>query len=124
MYRGEGGDTLICSVCNKQRPVSVFSNTQKRKPDTERKCRECVQRAEAKEAEDIDKKRIAKLTAAQAGNGNSVLGAINESAAEAEIVTGLKPIRGSELRRGRGRGRGRGGSGRGRGKWRGRGGAQ
>jgi Stc1 domain len=104
-----------CCACQRALPATSFSAKQRRKAVEESRCTECVA---AREAEDMRAGSIRKLQALQtaqehAQDGNSgpnceklhVLTA--ESAAEAEYVTGLKPIR---------IGRGRGGSWRARGR--------
>lgn len=50
---GAGGAQAIplsCSVCNQTQPPTNFTNTQARKPDSARKCRDCSSKAEAAEA--------------------------------------------------------------------------
>ncbi|CAM9497634.1 unnamed protein product [Ectocarpus sp. 4 AP-2014] len=119
---GEGkGEPLSCSVCKqKSLPRSSFTNTQARKPDASRKCRDCSAAAEAAEAEALRAAREAKMTDAQAASASAsalpkgaagaaarLKAASAECAREAEKVTGLKPLVGAGKRGGRGPGRGR-----------------
>lgn len=120
-----GGETLSCSICKKNQPSTSFTNNQARKPDSARKCRDCCAKLDAAEAEKGKAAREKKITDAQSaaaaaakmpkgavGAAARLKAASAECAAEAEQVTGLKPLVGAG-KRGRG--------GRGRGTWRGRG---
>lgn len=122
---GAGGESLYCSICKKKQPSTSFTNNQARKPDSARKCRDCCAKLDAAEAENCKAAREKKLADAQsaaaaaakmpkgaAGTAARLKAASAECAAEAEQVTGLKPLVGAG-KRGRG--------GRGRGTWRGRG---
>eukprot|EP00752_Nemacystus_decipiens_P001941 g1870.t1 len=122
------GEPLSCSVCKQKLPGGSFTNTQARKPDASRKCRDCSAAAEAAEAETLRVARATKMSEAQAasaaaanlpkgaaGAAARLKAASAECAREAEKVTGLKPLVGAGKRGGRGRGRG--------GTWRGRSGA-
>lgn len=113
-----GSEPLSCSICRQNRPPEDFTNTQARKPDSSRKCRQCSAAAEV-EAEAIRAARKAKLSEAQGASAAAAKlpkGAVGaaarlkaasaECALEAEKVTGLKPIVGAGMRGGRGRGRG------------------
>lgn len=119
------GESLLCSVCEQKQPPTCFTNTQARKPDSARKCRNCSAKLESAEAANSKAIREAKMADAQtaaaaaakmpkgaAGAAARLKAASAECAAEAEKVTGLKPLVGAG-KRGRG--------GRGRGSWRGRG---
>ncbi len=110
--------TLLCSICKQEHPLTSFSNTQARKPDDARKCRECSAAAEAMEAAQVSAGRRAKMkdaqTVAAAAEGMStgkasaaarLHAAASECAAEAELVTGLKPLVGAGKRR-KGQGQG------------------
>lgn len=105
----------MCSICKLHHGRSNFSNNQLRLDENTRKCRNCIANAQAAETAAVEAKRakkIRELSDAASGNGISNVGAVlraaaAECAAEAELVTGLKPLRGAG-RRGRGRGRGRG----------------
>lgn len=86
---------------------------------TIRKCRDCIEKTEKADAAAIEEKRAVKLGAVRTDAGKvggdvaaRLRAAAEECAVEAELVTGLKPMRGAGRRRGRGRGRG---------SWRGRG---
>ncbi|CAM9396963.1 unnamed protein product, partial [Scytosiphon promiscuus] len=123
------GQPLSCSLCKRQDlPATSFTNTQARKPDGSRKCRDCSAAADAAEAETLKAAREAKMSEAQtasasaaklpkgaAGAAARLKAASAECAREAEKVTGLKPLVGAGKRGGRGRGRG--------GTWRGRAGS-
>lgn len=114
-----GSEPLSCSICGQDRPPEDFTNTQARKPDSSRKCRQCSAAAEVEEADAIRAARQAKLNEAQgasrsaaklpkgaAGAAARLKAASAECALEAEKVTGLKPMVGAGMRGGRGRGRG------------------
>ena len=113
----------VCSSCNVPRPASAYSRTQIMKGPTKQRCSECVAKAEAAataangaggEAHQAKLKeaRAAAAKAEASGSAAEKLKASSQVAAlEAELVTGLKPIK-----LGSTRGRGRGGSWRGRGR--------
>ncbi len=106
--------------------MELFNKNQWNKGEGKSKCRPCVDTALADEAKTLQGSKQERLQAARAsvvsaqasGNVHAILKAESELAAlEAEIVTGLKPVkmsgRGSSRSRGGGRGRingrGRGG---------------
>ncbi len=117
---------LTCAACSKALPPSSFSGSQRNKIMRSKpgRCLSCVAAAEAAEAQaSVDKKaaeraaleKQAKMRGAAGVAGRLALAAA-ETAAEAEIVTGIK-AKGNRRRargggggrwRGRGRGRGRG----------------
>lgn len=115
---------LRCSACNRDLTPTAFSAKQRRK-ETGARCSECITKAEAAERAKLSQASKEELCTAQkassAAKGGSaverLMASANETAVEASIVTGLKPVK---LGRGRGswraRARGRGGSVRGRGK--------
>lgn len=67
---GKGGP-LSCSVCKQDLPAASFTNTQARKPDASRKCRDCSAAAEAAEAEALRVARAAKMSEAQAASASA-----------------------------------------------------
>lgn len=76
--RGSGGgvegkgESLSCSICKQEGlPASSFTNTQARKPDASRKCRDCCAAAEAAEAEAVQASRAAKMSEAQAASASA-----------------------------------------------------
>ncbi|CAM9535587.1 unnamed protein product [Choristocarpus tenellus] len=118
------GNPLVCSVCLKEKLPRFFSNTQARKPDASRKCKDCSANMEMAEMQASEVARGARMRDAQeavaradkiskgaTGAAARLKAASAECALEAEKVTGMRPIMGAGLR-------GRGG---GRGSWRGRG---
>jgi hypothetical protein len=115
-----------CAKCKEQLPAAAFNRTQLRnKGPGKQRCMECVSAAVAEEDRSQQAAQGSKLADLKAkakkadATGNAVQRLLTNSAlaaAEAELVTGLKPmIIGRPNGRG-GRGRGRGG-----GTWRGRG---
>ena len=113
----------VCSSCNVPRPASAYTRNQILKGPTKQRCSECVAKAEAAATaasgaggeahqEKLKEARAAAAKAEASGSAAEKLKASSQVAAlEAELVTGLKPIK-----LGSTRGRGRGG-----GSWRGRG---
>ena len=123
----DGSELSECSVCKNQLPAASFNKTQLRKGPGKQRCMECVTAAEQAEhnasAERqkqnlADLRQQAKRAEATGGVVQKLLTASAECAAEAEAVTGLKPVilgrgrkgRGGSGGRGAARGRGRGGS--------------
>lgn len=113
------GDPLSCSICKQKHPPASFTNTQARKPDSSRKCRDCSAATETAEANasraareakmseaQVESAAVAKLPKGAAGAAARLKAASAECAREAEKVTGLKPLVGAGMRGGRGRGRG------------------
>ena len=105
-------DSLPCGACGTARPESAYSKPQLKKGD-KRRCGACIESADAADAASKDQKANATLKDAQrAAKLADATGSVVEklranaalAAAEAELVTGLKPIC-----LGRGRGRSRGG---------------
>jgi hypothetical protein len=107
-----------CCACQCSLPPTSFSAKQRRKCVGESRCTECVA---AREAEDVRAGSIRRSQAlqtaqgiAQDANSGSQCQKLHvlteESAAEAEYVTGLKPIRIGRGRGGSWRARGRAGS--------------
>ncbi|CAE7223159.1 HACE1 [Symbiodinium sp. CCMP2456] len=101
----ENGD--FCIACQEILPQPSFSRKMRTKPPEKRRCANCVDLAEAEaEAEAKAKEEVAGGYADAAAQGpTSKLSELQqlcaETAREAELVTGLKAVRG----RGRGRGR-------------------
>eukprot|EP00935_MAST-01C_sp_MAST-1C-sp1_P001932 g1932.t1 len=128
---GEKPELHECARCKQSLPADAFNKNQLRnKGPGKQRCKECVAAAEKEEAAAVTKSRETKQTAglreakqkaqrAEAcGTAAQKLAASSAlAAAEAELVTGLKPMVLGRGRRGRG-GRGRGGKGKG--TWRGR----
>ena len=115
---------VTCVACQKSLPTDSFNRNQLSKGEGKSRCRACVEKAVQQEAasskEGKEKKledaREAVRLAEKSGDVKEKLAAESKLAAlEAEVVTGLKPVK---LGRGRGRGGrwsgGRGSSGRGR----------
>jgi hypothetical protein len=113
-------ETRSCASCQQDLNLDKYNKNQWNKGEGKSKCRACVELALAKEASDMKVAKEGKLEQAksnvklanQSGNAHAILKAESELAAlEAELVTGLKPVRMSG--RGGGRrssgGRGRGG---------------
>ena len=113
---------VTCVACQKSLPADSFNRNQLSKGEGKSRCRACVEKAVQQEAasskEGKEKKledaREAVRRAEKSGDVKEKLAAESKLAAlEAEVVTGLKPLK---LGRGRGGrwsgGRGRGGSGR------------
>jgi hypothetical protein len=114
----EGVAMKECSSCHLSLSIASFSGKQRRKGDEVARCLTCVAAAESEELQAGRARKSQALHEAQerANLGEStsaidrVRAAADECAAEAEFITGLKPIL---LGRGRGkswRGRGRAGS--------------
>ncbi|KAK3279775.1 hypothetical protein CYMTET_12351 [Cymbomonas tetramitiformis] len=113
-----------CSACKQQLPVSKFSRAQlTQKGPGKQRCAACLNASDQSERALVEEKKQAALKEAQqnykrlvatgAPIAEQLAAASLEAAAEAELVTGLKPVR---LGSGRGRGGRRGGyAGRGRG---------
>jgi Stc1 domain len=110
-----GVTTTECASCHLSLSVASFSAKQRRKQDGLARCLECVAAAEADELNAGRARKLQALLDAQEGVNvgestsaiDKVRVAVDESAAEAEFVIGIKPI---VLGRGRGkswRGRGR-----------------
>ncbi|CAE7656208.1 HACE1 [Symbiodinium microadriaticum] len=102
----ENGD--FCIACQEILPQPSFSRKMRTKPPEKRRCANCVDLAEAEaEAEAQAKEEVAGggYADAAAQGPTSKLSELQqlcaETAREAELVTGLKAVRG----RGRGRGR-------------------
>eukprot|EP00516_Mucochytrium_quahogii_P001861 CAMPEP_0203760638 /NCGR_PEP_ID=MMETSP0098-20131031/13895_1 /ASSEMBLY_ACC=CAM_ASM_000208 /TAXON_ID=96639 /ORGANISM=" , Strain NY0313808BC1" /LENGTH=189 /DNA_ID=CAMNT_0050654295 /DNA_START=115 /DNA_END=687 /DNA_ORIENTATION=+ len=112
----EGGDSkddaelgeFKCKSCKQLLSGSCFSKNQRAKAQKGQpvRCTSCVQKAEAKELQAsqdkaaAERKSMEKLSKS-GGVAAALAAACNETAAEAEAVTGIKATR-----RGRGRGRG------------------
>lgn len=99
-----------CIQCAIELPFSAFNKSQWSKGEGQSRCRDCVERRLADEKAQQTQAREAKLTEARdrvakakaSGKASELLVAESQLAAlEAEMVTGLKPVRLS----GRGRGR-------------------
>ena len=115
---GAGAASHVCSACEKALPASAFNKTQLSKGEGKQRCRECVTSAEqaeasgaaARQAEALrDAKTAAKRADAVGSTAEKLKANAALAAAEAELVTGLKPIvLGRGRSRGRGAGRGRG----------------
>ena len=110
----EPTDKRTCASCLRLLDQNEFNRNQWSKGEGKSRCRPCVEMAVSEEAKQLEDSKKEKLDAARervykaksAGNTPAVLKAESELAAlEAEIVTGLKPIK---MGRGGGRGRGRG----------------
>uniref|UniRef100_A0A6U1C738 Stc1 domain-containing protein n=1 Tax=Rhizochromulina marina TaxID=1034831 RepID=A0A6U1C738_9STRA len=109
-----------CAACKERLPALRFNKNQLRKKGPgKQRCQACVEAAEASAssaAGDAKREKLAGLRqdakrAEAVGSAvDKAVAAAAECAAEAELVTGLKPM---VLGRGRGRRRGRGSSGRG-----------
>ena len=97
---------FTCSACKRLLSSTDFSGSQRTKLIRGQKgrCKECVGRAEKREKEIAEAKRVdaAKAVAARAKTSaaGAILTACAESAAEAQSVCGIRAVRG-----GRGRGR-------------------
>jgi len=109
-------------TCGQVLQQSAFNRNQWSKGEGKARCRECVEKAVAVEAQQRESSKEAALqtardkveAATKSGNPGAILKAESELAAlEAEKVTGLKPQRMARSGRGRG-GRGRPGGRRGR----------
>lgn len=110
----DNASPMTCSACEKSLPQSRFSGKQRRKDKP--RCADCVTKAEEKEALEIAKVKDKKLEDARevvqhlpagASAAERLKALAAETAAEAESVTGLKPVKCLGGRRGRG-GRSRG----------------
>ena len=120
---GDADAEHVCSSCNAPKPASAYTRNQLMKGATKQRCSECVAKAEAAATaasgaggeahqEKLKEARAAAAKAEASGSAAEKLKASSQVAAlEAELVTGLKPIK-----LGSTRGRGRGGSWRGRGR--------
>ena len=93
---------LKCSACSEERPQDAYNKTQLRKPENNRRCRECVAQAEATEKAALALSKAEKLAAAErrvaeADMGGSAAEKLKAAAAlsalQAETVTGLKPTK-------------------------------
>ena len=107
-------ESLLCTACKADKPPSAFSRKMLTKPAATRRCSECVAQSQAK---DGAKKQASRETAVAGGvkptsaKGAAFLAAMEESAAEAEVITGMSVKRGrGRAAGGRGRGRGRRGA--------------
>ena len=108
-----------CAACKKMLPATAFNKTQLRnKGPGKQRCIECVSAAVAQEDTQRAQSQAAALKEAKAkakkaeATGNAAQKLVASSAlaaAEAELVTGLKPVKLGRGGRG-GRGHGRGGS--------------
>jgi len=115
-------ETRKCSICQAQKEFCHYNRNQWNKGEGKSKCRLCVEKALAdessKQAQSKEQKlkdTRAKVDIAKASNDKAtILAAESELAAlEAELVTGLKPVRMNRGGRGRtGRFRNSGGRGR------------
>eukprot|EP00238_Polyblepharides_amylifera_P009560 CAMPEP_0196574914 /NCGR_PEP_ID=MMETSP1081-20130531/4516_1 /TAXON_ID=36882 /ORGANISM="Pyramimonas amylifera, Strain CCMP720" /LENGTH=173 /DNA_ID=CAMNT_0041893059 /DNA_START=31 /DNA_END=549 /DNA_ORIENTATION=- len=108
----------VCSACSVALPLEAFSRAQlTQKGPGKQRCANCLNVAGTLEREAGDRRQMealkearnesAKLSANGAGARETVVALAREAALEAELVTGLKPVRlGSGRSLGRGRGRG------------------
>ena len=126
--KAEEDSTRECSNCKVIKQYSDYNRNQWNKGETKSRCRVCVEQSvqnETKQQTQLKESKLhqAKLNvekAQQSGNVQAILKAESElSSLEAELVTGLKPIKLSSSGRGS---RGGGGGGRGRSRGGGRGG--
>ena len=113
--RGPGAaESLLCTACKAAKPPSEFSRKMLTKTAATRRCSECVAESQARDsAKRQSKQEAANVVGVKPKTGKEAafLAAMEESAAQAEVVTGMS------VKRGRGRGRcGTGGRGRGRGR--------
>ena len=113
-------ETRMCCKCNNKLPKSAYNKNQWYKGESKSKCRECVEASLKEEAKQQTASKEDKIARArrkvedakklQGTSNNSVhMLAVAESelaALEAEMVTGLKPVKLSSARRGGRRGRG------------------
>ena len=114
----EEDSTRECSNCKVIKPYSEYNRNQWNKGETKSRCRVCVEQSIQDETNQQTQLKESKLhqaklnveKAQQSGNVQAILKAESElSSLEAELVTGLKPIKlSSSGRGGRGRGGGRG----------------
>ena len=97
---GAGAASHVCSACEKALPASAFNKTQLSKGEGKQRCRECVTSAEqaeasgaaARQAEALrDAKTAAKRADAVGSTAEKLKANAALAAAEAELVTGLKP---------------------------------
>mmetsp|Transcript_10256 Transcript_10256/g.15746 ORF Transcript_10256/g.15746 Transcript_10256/m.15746 type:complete len:190 (-) Transcript_10256:2289-2858(-) len=104
-------ETRECSVCQTQKEFSDFNRNQWNKGERKSKCRLCVEKVLAEESlkqvqgkeQKLKDARAKVAIAKESGDKAKALAAESELAAlEAELVTGLKPVR---MNRGGGRGR-------------------
>lgn len=121
----EDSTTRECSNCKIMKKYSEYNRNQWNKDETKSRCRVCVEQSiqnESNQQTQLKENKLQQakenvLQAQQSGNVQAILKAESElSALEAELVTGLKPIKlstsSSSSGRGGGRGKARGGGGR------------
>lgn len=116
-------ESLRCTECKANKPPTEYSRKMLTRPKEKRRCKACVEKSQAVEQAKKAAKDAANPARSQGVGGPSVFGtgaargmskenafkaAMEETAAEAQAVTGISVKRG----RGGGRGRGRGRSGR------------
>eukprot|EP00912_Choanoflagellata_sp_UC4_P001907 UC4_evm7s1221 len=115
VYSSDIPEFYICTKCEKTLPTYNFSRGQlSKKKSGNQRCKNCIDKAQQKERDSAAQKSLERLEDArkisEATGSSKTLDALAalsvETATEAELVTGLKPV---TLGRGRGRrGRGRG----------------
>ena len=117
----EGEDsttTRVCSNCKIMKKYSEYNRNQWNKDETKSRCRVCVEQSiqnETNQQTQLKENKLQQakekvLQAQQSGNVQAILKAESElSALEAELATGLKPIKLSTSSSSSGRGGGRGG---------------
>ena len=117
-------ESLKCTLCKAEKPPADYSRKMLTRPKEKRKCKECVDAAQAKEqaakaakdalnppkSQGVGGAAIFGGGAARGGKANAFKAAMEETAAEAAAVTGVS-VKHGRGGRGAGRGRGRGGSG-------------
>jgi hypothetical protein len=114
-------ESLRCTECKADKPPAAFSRKMLTRPKEKRRCKECVEGTLAAEQAKKAAKDAANPTRSQGVGGASVFGtgaargmskesafraAMEETAAEANAVTGISVKRGRGGGRARGRGRG------------------
>lgn len=94
-------ETAMCSACQRDLSVGAFNKTQLRKGEDQRRCRECILKAEEDERETVVAAKASRKKyleeqlekAEKSGNASEKCKfAAALSAFEAELVTGLKPV--------------------------------
>eukprot|EP00873_Tetraselmis_striata_P035969 jgi/Tetstr1/456233/TSEL_042996.t1 len=87
----EAGVKHACAGCKEELPATAFTKSQlTQKGPGKQRCKECVQRADAAEAEAAGARRAAAGAAAPTGVVGSLVAACQESSQQAKAVTGAR----------------------------------
>jgi len=103
VFEAVPGGADFCTACQRVLPIPLFSRKMRTKPPEKRRCSACVEASEAGEGDGAEGAPVIHV-AQPKGKLGELAELCKETAREAEVVTGLRAVRGGS-RAGRGRGR-------------------